>query len=186
MMQFKLPTDHPIPEQTNLERIAQLWPGARQAGMRIHAHLTAAPGLANQLNASSLLGPDVTLVHCSAVAGVDLEAIAQSRSGVALTPASEMARGWGPISVQGFIDSGIRLGLGVDDELLAPGDMFAQMRAVISLQHATAFDLKLAGKPGVPQLLGTRDVIRYATATVPERSGCRISQGPSNRANKLT
>ena len=41
--------------------------------------------------------------------------------------------------------------------------MFAQMRATISLQHATVFDLKLAGKAGVPQLMGTRDVIRHAT-----------------------
>jgi cytosine/adenosine deaminase-related metal-dependent hydrolase len=41
--------------------------------------------------------------------------------------------------------------------------MFAQMRAAISIQHATLFDLKLAGKAGVPHLLSTRDVIRYAT-----------------------
>ena len=153
----------PDPEPGNLDGLARSWAEARQQRRRIHAHLPAAPGLAGQLNTGSLLGPDVTLAHCSAVAGNDLEAIAQSKSGVAITPASEMARGWGPISVQGFIDNGIRIGLGIDDELLAPGDMFAQMRAVISLQHATAFDLKLMGKAGVPQLLGTRDVIRYAT-----------------------
>ena len=41
--------------------------------------------------------------------------------------------------------------------------MFAQMRATISLQHATVFDLKLAGKAGVPRLMTTRDVIRSAT-----------------------
>ena len=41
--------------------------------------------------------------------------------------------------------------------------MFAQMRAAISLQHATVFDRKLAGKAGVPRLMSTRDVIRYAT-----------------------
>ena len=31
-----------------------------------------------------------------------------------------------------------------------PGDVFAQMRATISVQHATVFDLKLAGKGGAP------------------------------------
>ncbi|MGC2241336.1 MAG: amidohydrolase family protein, partial [Acidimicrobiia bacterium] len=51
-----------------------------------------------------------------------------------------------------------------DDERMAPGDIFAPMRAAISLQHATLFDLKLAGKAGVPQLLTTREVIRYATS----------------------
>jgi cytosine/adenosine deaminase-related metal-dependent hydrolase len=41
--------------------------------------------------------------------------------------------------------------------------MFAQMRATNSIQHASTFDLKLAGKAGLPTLLTTRDVIRYAT-----------------------
>jgi cytosine/adenosine deaminase-related metal-dependent hydrolase len=42
--------------------------------------------------------------------------------------------------------------------------MFAQMRAVNSIQHAGMFDLKLSGKAGLPQLLTTRDVIKYATS----------------------
>jgi len=46
---------------------------------------------------------------------------------------------------------------------VSPGDLFAQMRAMISLQHATVFDRKLAGKAGIPRLLSTRDVIRSAT-----------------------
>jgi len=41
--------------------------------------------------------------------------------------------------------------------------MFAQMRATISMQHAIVFDLKLAGKAGLPKLMSTRDVIRTAT-----------------------
>jgi cytosine/adenosine deaminase-related metal-dependent hydrolase len=41
--------------------------------------------------------------------------------------------------------------------------MLAQMRMANSLQHAAYFDLKLAGKAGLPNLLTTRDVIRYAT-----------------------
>jgi cytosine/adenosine deaminase-related metal-dependent hydrolase len=65
--------------------------------------------------------------------------------------------------MQQLIDRSIRPGLGIGDEALAPGDAFAQMRAAISAQHARSFDLKLAGKGGVPNLLSTRDVIRYAT-----------------------
>jgi cytosine/adenosine deaminase-related metal-dependent hydrolase len=55
--------------------------------------------------------------------------------------------------------------------------MFAQMRAAISLQHATLFDLKLAGKAGVPQLLSTRDVIRYATGDGARAAGVGASTG---------
>jgi len=61
------------------------------------------------------------------------------------------------------IDRGIRPGLGVGSEQSAPGDMFAQMRALISVQHASYFDLKLAGKAALPSLLNTREVLRYAT-----------------------
>jgi cytosine/adenosine deaminase-related metal-dependent hydrolase len=41
--------------------------------------------------------------------------------------------------------------------------MFAQMRSLISVQHATVFERKLAGKAGLPRLMSTRDVIRHAT-----------------------
>ncbi len=37
------------------------------------------------------------------------------------------------------------------------------MRSAISIQHATVFERKLAGKAGLPRLMSTRDVIRHAT-----------------------
>jgi 5-methylthioadenosine/S-adenosylhomocysteine deaminase len=139
------------------------WAAARQQGLRIHAHAgtrTDQPGLGVM---APMLGEDVTLVHCSSFDDSDLDAVASSRASVVVTPSSEMAGGLQPLQVQKLVDRGIRPGLGVDTEQRAPGDMFAQMRATISLQHATLFDLKLAGKAGVPKLLSTRDVIRYAT-----------------------
>lgn len=66
--------------------------------------------------------------------------------------------------MQRLMDRQIRPGLGVGRETLAPGDLFAQMRAVISVQHARYFDLKLAGKAGLPNLLNTRETIKFATA----------------------
>jgi cytosine/adenosine deaminase-related metal-dependent hydrolase len=72
-----------------------------------------------------------------------------------------MTGGKPPPPVQKLIDHGIRTGLGVGSDRLAPSDLFAQIRAVISVQHATYFDLKLAGKAGLPRLLTTREVIRY-------------------------
>jgi cytosine/adenosine deaminase-related metal-dependent hydrolase len=115
------------------------------------------------LGRRGLLGDDVTLVHCTNLSGDDLDAIASSGAMVSLTPANEMAAGYGAPPLQGLIDRGIRPGLGVGNEVEAPGDIFAQMRATNSLQHATSFDLKLSGKAGVPNLLTTRDVIRYGT-----------------------
>ena len=126
--------------------------------------------------------------HCTRLSDADFDAIAASSTAVALTPASDMAGGVGPPPMQQLIDRGIRPGLGVGDERLAPGDVFAQMRAVISVQHATLFDLKLAGKGGIPNLLGTRDVIRYATidgARVAGLADITGSLSPGKRADVI-
>jgi 5-methylthioadenosine/S-adenosylhomocysteine deaminase len=139
------------------------WAAARELGLRIHAHAGTGAGQHGFAQMAPMLGEDVTLVHCSDFSDSDLDAVAGSGAHVVLTPSSEMASGLQPLQIQKLVDRGIRPGLGVDTELMAPGDIFAQMRAAISLQHATLFDLKLAGKAGVPKLLSTRDVIRYAT-----------------------
>lgn len=154
------------PVRSDLDRVAGDWALARELGLRIHTHAgseTQNKGVVSDLVGQGLLGEDVTLVHCTNLEDVDLDAIASSGASVALTPSSEMAGGRGSLPIQKLIDRGIRPGLGVDSERVAPGDMFAQMRAAISLQHATLFSLKLAGKAGLPQMLSTREVIRYAT-----------------------
>jgi 5-methylthioadenosine/S-adenosylhomocysteine deaminase len=152
--------------EADLDGLTSRWADARARGRRIHAHAgtsAMAGGEVAELGRRGLLGPDLTLSHCTRLSTADFAAIAASSTAVALTAASDMADGAGPPPVQQLIDRGIRPGLGVGNERLAPGDVFAQMRAVISVQHATSFDLKLAGKGGVPNLLGTREVIRYAT-----------------------
>ena len=154
------------PGRTGLDRITDDWATARDLGLRIHAHAGSEPadrGVVADLAVRRLLTDDVTLVHCSTLDDTDLDAIASSGVAVSLTPSSDMASGLGSPPIQRLIDRGIRPGLGVGSERVAPGDMFAQMRAAISLQHATLFDLKLAGKAGLPRLLSTREVIRYAT-----------------------
>lgn len=153
------------PSQSNLDQTAGEWAHARSLGARIHAHCAtaASQGAIAALGARGLLGEDVTLVHCTNLAEADLDAVASTDTAVALAPSSEMAGGLGSPPVQDFIDREIGPGLGVDDESIAPGDLFAQIRAIISIQHATAFDLKLAGKAGIPKLMTTREVIRHGT-----------------------
>jgi cytosine/adenosine deaminase-related metal-dependent hydrolase len=151
----------------DLDEVAATWAQARQQGWRIHAHAgtaAASGGEVAELGRRGLLGPDVTLAHCTRLSDADFDAVKASSAEVALTPASDMAGGVGSPPMQQLLDRGLRPGLGVGDERLAPGDLFAQMRAAISVQHATLFDLKLAGKGGVPNLLNTREVIRYGTA----------------------
>jgi 5-methylthioadenosine/S-adenosylhomocysteine deaminase len=120
-------------------------------------------GVVSTLGGRGLLGGDVTLVHCSHLDASDLDAMATHEAGVSFAPSSEMAEGLGSPPIQALLDRNMRPGLAVGDERVAPGDMFAQMRATNSIQHATMFDLKLSGKAGLPSLLTTREVIRYAT-----------------------
>jgi cytosine/adenosine deaminase-related metal-dependent hydrolase len=159
------------PPQVAPSDVADEWGLARELGLRIHTHAGSpfggdpgsARGIVSALAAAGMLGEDVTLVHGTDLGDADLDAIASSGAALAMTPSSEMAGGLGSPPIQKLVDRGIRPGLGVDDERMAPGDIFAQMRATISLQHATHFDLKLAGKAGLPGLMSTREVIRYAT-----------------------
>jgi cytosine/adenosine deaminase-related metal-dependent hydrolase len=157
----------PHPTTSSLDLVAADWAVARDLGLRIHVHVgmdpAAEPGLVADLSARGLLGTDVTLVQCTHLGSADFDAIGSSGVSVSLTPSRGMSSGEGSPPMQDLIDRGIRPGLGVGSEQSAPGDMFAQMRAVISVQHATLFDLKLAGKAGIPNLLNTREVLRYAT-----------------------
>lgn len=154
------------PDAGRLENLVTTWDVARRAGLRVHTHLGRRPdqsGLGVELARRHALGTDVTLVHCSLLDDADLDAIAEARAAVVITPSTEMAGGFGSPPMQRLLDRGIRPGLGVDHTRYGPGDVFAQMRAAISIQHGHHFDLKLAGKGGLPNLLTTREVIRYAT-----------------------
>ncbi len=164
---------------------------ARELGIRSHVHVGTSDeqrGVVAEMARRRLLGDDVTLVHCTKLDGSDLDALAQAGSPVVLTPSTEMAKGVGMPPVQEFLDREIVIGLGVDDESLAPGDVFAQMRATISLQHAMYFDLKLVGKAGLPNLMSTREVIRCATIDGARAAGLADRTGslePGKRADLL-
>jgi 5-methylthioadenosine/S-adenosylhomocysteine deaminase len=153
-----------VPAPGDVGAVAAGWARVRELGLRIHAHAGSeftGRGSLSELGRQGLLRGDLTLVHCSDLESADVEAIAGSETAVSLAPSSHTR---GTALIQQLIDRGIRPGLGVGDERVSPADAFARMRGTISLQHATVFDLKLAGKAGLPKLMSTRDVIRYATA----------------------
>jgi 5-methylthioadenosine/S-adenosylhomocysteine deaminase len=165
-----------ILDTNDLDALAEEWAAARDLGVRIHAHAPSEDAPAGHLARVAergLLGDDVTLVHHTAMGTADLDAVAASGAAISLAPCSEMAAGRGSPPIQQLIDRDVRPGLGVDDERVAPGDLFAQMRATISVQHATVFDRKLAGKAGLPKLMSTRDVIRFATGDGARAAGLR-------------
>jgi 5-methylthioadenosine/S-adenosylhomocysteine deaminase len=171
-----------VSDAIDLARVELDWTIARELGLRIHAHMevdpdTSGAGAIAELARRRLLGKDVTLVHCASLENRDVEAIASSGASVSLAASSALAGLAGTPPIQSLIDRDIRPGLGVDQEQLTPGDLFAQMRATISMQHATVFDRKLAGKAGVPRLMSTRDVIRHATLDGARAAGLSTATG---------
>jgi cytosine/adenosine deaminase-related metal-dependent hydrolase len=161
------------------------WGAARELGLPVQGH-AGLEGSIGELHRRGLLGRDATLVHAAHAGEPDLDAIAAAGAALSLAPSAQMAGGAGMPGIQEVVGRGIRPGLGVDDERIAPGDMFAQMRATISLQHATVFERKLAGKGALPKLMSTRDVIRYATvdgARVAGLAGVTGSLEPGMRAD---
>lgn len=166
--------------RSHREQVERQWAAARHRGLRIHAHAgldTADAGVVAGLAEKGLLGPDVTLIHCTHLGDADLDAVAERGASVCVAPSSEMAGRLGAPPLQKLLDRRIEPGLGVDDERLAPGDIFAQMRITNSIQHAAYFDLKLAGKAGLPNLLTTRDIIRYATVAAARGAGLAETTG---------
>jgi 5-methylthioadenosine/S-adenosylhomocysteine deaminase len=181
-----------VPGPTDLGRVAGEWALARELGVRIHAHAgqeRSGRGVISEIARQGLLGEDVTFIHCADLDDADIDAIASSGASVSLVPSSEVASDIGSLPIiQQLIDRDIRPGLGVDDGCVTPGDMFAQMRAADSMQHATVFDRKLAGKAGLPRLMSTRDAIRYATvdgARVAGLGGVTGSIEPGKQADVI-
>src|SRR3989304_4835614 len=82
---------------------------------------------------------------------------------VSLASPVEMMMGHGMPPIQKFLDRGLRPSLSIDVETNVPGDMFTQMRSVLSLQHGLLFERRLAGEWNVPRFLTVRDVLEFAT-----------------------
>jgi cytosine/adenosine deaminase-related metal-dependent hydrolase len=74
-----------------------------------------------------------------------------------------MMMGHGMPPTQKFLDRGLKPSLSVDVETNVPGDMFTQMRSLITLQHTLIHERRLAGEKNVPNLISDQEVLEYAT-----------------------
>jgi 5-methylthioadenosine/S-adenosylhomocysteine deaminase len=104
---------------------------ARRLGLPMSVHVSG--GLAEQqfnaLVAGNFLGSDVQLIHMSNVTAAQLAQAARAGSPVALTPVTELRVGYGLTQLGDYLDSGVKLGVGVDSNSLAgSADMFQILR----------------------------------------------------------
>jgi 5-methylthioadenosine/S-adenosylhomocysteine deaminase len=155
------------PEFTTFDVAKHDWELARELAVRISVHVGV--GMAGKLGKlgamgrAGLLGPDTTYIHCCTLSDEELQMIADTGGTVSLACPVEMQMGHGMPPIQRCLDRGLRPSLSVDVETTMSGDLFAQMRSVLTLQRSLVNERRLQGEDNLPDVLTSRDVIEFAT-----------------------
>jgi cytosine/adenosine deaminase-related metal-dependent hydrolase/ribose/xylose/arabinose/galactoside ABC-type transport system permease subunit len=157
----------PGPEFVDFEIARDHWKLAREVDARITTHVGVGSygqeGKVQEMGEAGLLRGDTTYIHCTTLNETEIQMIVDTGGTVSLAAPVEMMMGHGMPPIQKFLDRGLNPSLSVDVETNVPGDMFTQMRSVMSLQHALAYEGQLAGDKNMPEPIKTREVLAYAT-----------------------
>jgi cytosine/adenosine deaminase-related metal-dependent hydrolase/ribose/xylose/arabinose/galactoside ABC-type transport system permease subunit len=174
----------PGPEFVDFEIARDHWKLAREVDARITTHVGVGSygqeGKVQEMGEAGLLRDDTTYIHCTTLNETEIQMIVDTGGTVSLAAPVEMMMGHGMPPIQKFLDRGLKPSLSVDVETNVPGDMFTQMRSVISLQHGLAFERQLAGEKQAPDRITSREVLGYATI-----EGARAN-GLGDRTGSLT
>jgi cytosine/adenosine deaminase-related metal-dependent hydrolase len=172
------------PEFTTFEVSKHDWELAREVGIRISVHvgvgLAGTRGKLGEMGKAGLLGPDTTYIHCCTLSDNELQMIADTGGSVSLACHVEMQMGHGMPPIPRCLDRGLRPSLSVDFETTMSGDLFAQMRSVLTLQRSLINERRLNGDQELPAVLTSRDVMSFATI-----EGARAI-GMENKVGTLT
>lgn len=97
------------------------------------------------LDSLDWLGPDVYLAHCVCLNHADIRRLADTKTGIAHCPSSNMRLGSGIPPVRALLDAGARVGLGVDGSSSNDGGhLLAEAREALLLQRAARGPLGLS------------------------------------------
>jgi cytosine/adenosine deaminase-related metal-dependent hydrolase len=155
------------PEFIPFEYAKANWELARSVDARISVHVGVGTfgqqGKLQEMGEAGLLGPDTTYIHCTTLNDTEIKMIVDTGGTVSLAAPVEMMMGHGMVPTQKFLDRGLRPSLSVDVETNVPGEMFTQMRSVLSLQRALIFDRVLTGRGGGGSFLTAKDALEFAT-----------------------
>jgi 5-methylthioadenosine/S-adenosylhomocysteine deaminase len=157
----------PGPEFVDFEIARDHWKLAREVDARITTHVGVGSygqeGKVQEMGEAGLLREDTTYIHCTTLNETEIQMIVDSGGTVSLAAPVEMMMGHGMPPIQKFLDRGLKPSLSVDVETNVPGDMFTQMRSVMSLQHLQSFEKPVTGEMKAPEGITSREVLAYAT-----------------------
>jgi cytosine/adenosine deaminase-related metal-dependent hydrolase len=151
---------------------------ARRLGLMLHTHLAetveeeaycmelygATP--VEYLTDLDWLGSDVWCAHCVHLSADDIVDFAGSSTGVAHCPTSNLRLGAGVAPVRGYLDAGVRVGLGVDGSASNErGDLLLEVKQALLVargrdgpQAMKARDALFLGTRGGASVLGRDDI----------------------------
>jgi 5-methylthioadenosine/S-adenosylhomocysteine deaminase len=128
-----------------------------------------------------LLYPNTTYIHSSHLLPDEWQLVQDSGGNVSLAPQIELQMGHGWAPAQTASNLGIPVGLSSDVATTASSDQFTQMHAIFASErarrHSVAWDEDLDGNTPTPDLIDSRQVLRWATlegamvAGVADRTG---------------
>jgi cytosine/adenosine deaminase-related metal-dependent hydrolase len=183
----------PGPEFVDFEIARDHWKLAREVDARITTHVGVGSygqeGKVQEMGEAGLLRDDTTYIHCTTLNETEIQMIVDSGGTVSLAAPVEMMMGHGMPPIQKFLDRGLKPSLSVDVETNVPGDMFTQMRSVMSLQHALSYERQFVGDSRIPDRITSRDVLAYATIEGARANGLADKTGsltPGKEADVIT
>lgn len=155
--------------------VEELMATARTLGLGITFDGVMGPGSADELvklGRDGLLGPDVTLVHATALHEAAWEQIEHAGVHIVLATTSDeqLSLAGGVPPIQRALDTGRKPALSVDVEISLAGDVFTQMRATLLTQRMLAVMERTAGRDQ-PAMLSNADVLEMATMSGAHASG---------------
>jgi cytosine/adenosine deaminase-related metal-dependent hydrolase len=141
---------------------------ARRLDLAISADAVfGSPSTANiiTLGNAGLLGPDITLIHCSALSDDAWQMIADAGVMVSLCPTSDTQIGICDATppIQCALDHGVEPALSVDVECVLSSDMFTQMQSIYTTQRMLAYSRRYEAPEDAPAPIATRTVLEMAT-----------------------
>ena len=142
------------------------WRIGRELELPIATHVLGNFGIpkafAERVQAKQI-GPDNLFIHMTAMPDSAWKAVADAGAGVSIAVPIEMTMRHGAPPILKAMELAIEPSLSTDVECTMTADFFTQMRSMMTFQRGLVNDRALAGESGLPRLLSSRDVIRYAT-----------------------
>ncbi|MEV0895975.1 amidohydrolase family protein [Actinoplanes sp. NPDC049802] len=109
----------------------------RELGLLVTMHAGGGPGSPlRRLYDEGLLGPHLHMVHVNGLSGEEAKLLAETGTGVTVTPIVEATMGHGVSAYSTFAAAGGRAGLGVDVTVNAPADLFEALRDTLRSHRA--------------------------------------------------